>query len=142
MDISLDLGADWLMMSALFTVPRDSVVGPVEGLMDASLSRERTGQASGLAARRKKRPITFKQSVFLAPSYSAVTLYDALGEQIGTVDPITRVRTLVERLKAVPREDPIPCGLSLHPDIAGPIKKLQRRYWESLALAAFGISVT
>ena len=99
-----------------------------------------TGPAGGRTAERTKRAITFRQPVLLTPSYSAVTLYDARGVQIGTVDPITRVRTLVERPTAVPREDPVPCGLRLRPDIADPVKKLQRQYWESLALAAFGMS--
>ena len=28
----------------------------------------------------------------LAPSYSEVTLYDAAGQRVGTMDPVTRVR--------------------------------------------------
>lgn len=112
-------------------------------MMDASLSREKTGPADGHVVRSKKKAITFKQPVLLTPSYSAVTLYDAHGVQIGIVDPITRVRTLMKRpRKFVVREDPVPCGFRLRQDIADPIKKLQRQYWESLALAAFGISAT
>lgn len=99
------------------------------------------------------------RKIFLAPGQNPVMLYDADGKLIGTMDPVTRERTPVA--PGPDRVDPVAHAqgvseplvatvtnpkelvqgpLRLLEEIAGPVRKLQRRYWEKLGLAAFGIT--